>query len=293
MTRIKLIFYTGIFLSLVACKRSKFDSEWLSLRHDGEKRTYLLHIPPEYTDAEEVPLVIALHGGLGNARNIEEQSNLPALSDEKGFILCSPNGLHRTWNAGGCCGKAVDNNVDDVGFIAALIDELTAQYSIDLRKIYITGMSNGAFMSYRLACELSDKIAAIAPVAGSMAVDDCNPTNPVSIIHFHSEVDANVPLEGGVGTGVSDHYNPPVDSVISHWAASNGCTTSEEISTSSLSILYHRGGVDSSEVVLYITADGGHSWPGGTAPRKKADPPSGTLDANALMWECFVKHPKP
>ncbi|MEZ4722102.1 MAG: PHB depolymerase family esterase [Flavobacteriales bacterium] len=279
-----------VFIALVSCKRSKFESDYLKFKHDGETRTYLLHIPKTYSESVTTSLVIALHGGTGSAKNIESQSGLPELSDEKGFILCSPNGLNRTWNAGWCCGKASKNDVDDVGFISVLINHLLSNYNIDSRRIYVTGMSNGAMMSYRLACEL-DNIAAIAPVAGTM-VTDCAPSSNFSIIHFHSKKDRNVPVDGGIGSGISDHYNPALDSVRQFWASHLRCMNDSTSATDGFDFWSNSNCADSSEIQFYITNDGGHSWPGGTQPRKKADTPSTVIDANELMWEFFKSHPR-
>ena len=251
-------------------------------------------MPPSYSEGNETALIIALHGGVGSAKNIEEQSGLAEFSDEKGFILCSPNGINRTWNAGWCCGKAVEKEIDDVGFIKKLIQEIKADYNIDDQRVFVTGMSNGAMMSYRLACELSSEIAAIAPVAGGMVYRHCDPTNPVSIIHFHSYEDSNIPYLGGVGDGISDHYNAPLDSIFDFWSLELECLVFTEVDfNAEIDIHMATGCVDSNEVVYYYTTDGGHSWPSGRAPTRKGDAPSEAVNANELMWEFFMKHPKP
>jgi polyhydroxybutyrate depolymerase len=292
-SRFPLLFSLLIALLLmVSCKKSKFDSEFKKLTHDGENRTYLLHVPEQYDESEATSLIIALHGGTGSAKNIEQQSRLPELSDQEGFILCSPNGLNRTWNSGWCCGKAAENNVDDVGFISKLIDELLSDYNIDPKRVYVTGMSNGAMMSYRLACELSDKIAAIAPVAGTMVSETCSPSNGVSIIHFHSYEDSNVPDEGGIGDGISDHYNTPLDSVMNIWSGFNACQENTFENRDGYDYFSFTNCSDSIEVQLFITNDGGHSWPGGTKPRNKSDETSSVLKANELMWAFFEEHAK-
>ncbi|MEX2595678.1 MAG: PHB depolymerase family esterase [Salibacteraceae bacterium] len=278
---------------LCNCKKSKFDSDLFKIEHDGEKRTYLLHVPDDYSSDERVSLIFALHGGTGSARNIESQSGLVQLSESEGFVLCSPNGLKRTWNAGDCCGKASENNVDDVGFISALIDKLIDEYSIDPKRVYITGMSNGGFMCYRLACELSDKIAAIAPVAGTMTSLDCAPSEAVSVIHFHSELDSNIPLDGGVGDGLSDHENQSLEDVFDLWFGLNECQSSDIELKTDCSLERGFNCSDSTALHFYITEDGGHSWPGGNKGRSRGDEPSKAVDANLLMWEFFQKHPKP
>lgn len=285
-----------VVILLVGCKRSKFGSEKGSFRHDGEKRTYLVHVPDSYDGNSAVSLVVGLHGGVGSARQFEEQSQLANYSDNAGFILVCPNGIKRTWNGGGCCGKARENDIDDVGFIARLIDKMIEDYNIDPKRVYVTGLSNGGFMAYRLACELPDKIAAIAPVGATMNVTSCNPCqSQVAIIHFHSYNDESIPHTGGVGDGLSDHYNPPLDSVFNVWATNNGCDDPG-------GLIYDGSDYDLKQwntcsnyatIAYYITHDGGHSWPGGEKPFKKADDPSESINANSLMWSFFQEHPKP
>lgn len=279
---------------LTTCSKSKFDSEWVTIKHDGERRGYLLHEPENLNCNVPAAVVIALHGGLGSPKNIEEQSGLSTLADAEGFYACYPKGENRTWNGGGCCGKAMRKNRDDVGFIEAVIDELLAEHNIDANRVYVTGMSNGAFMTYRLACELPEKIAAIAPVAGTMNVENCNPENPVPVLQLHSYEDSSIPWDGGRGDGISDHYNPPLDSVLSAWAGHNGCVLEDTLTYSGADFDQRdwRGCTDSALVRLVITHDGGHSWPGGTQPRGTADAPSEAVNASALMWEFFQQHPK-
>src|SRR5208282_2572641 len=170
----------------------------LALTVGQQGRTYLLHLPPVYDGKRLLPLVIVLHGGGGNAPGAVRMTGFSEKADKGGFVVVYPNGSGRlktrllTWNSGNCCGYALDNNVDDVGFIRALIDELVKTRSIDPKRVYATGMSNGGMMTYRLGCELSDKIAAIAPVAGALSVENCQPTNPVSVIIFHGTADEHV-----------------------------------------------------------------------------------------------------
>lgn len=185
----------------------------------------------------------------------------------------------------------MNNNIDDVGFLSALMDTLMADYSIDTNRIYATGLSNGAFMSYRLACEESNKIAAIAPVAGSMNVNICNPERKVPVIHFHSYQDDHVPLEGGVGSGPSKHYNPPLDSVLNVWSGFNNCTIHNDTLhhyTNYTHINWHDCDCGN-ELNLYLTQDGGHSWPEGVATAT-GDPVSTAINANDVMWDFFQQH---
>lgn len=268
-----------------------------SIQHDGYSRTYLVHLPTGYTGEEALPLVIAMHGGFGSAMNLQHQSGLSETADENNFIVVYPEGIRgglinaSSWNAGWCCGFASMTDVDDVGFIDRLLDTLQSELAIDPERVYATGMSNGGFMSYRLACELSHRIAAIAPVAASMSMDQCEPGRPVPVIHFHSYLDDNVPYLGGQGNGVSNHHNAPQDSVMEAWSSLNGCDVEMEIITENEQYKFTRWHQCSCNVEIhhYITRDGGHSWPGGQQTAL-GDPVSEYIDANNLMWAFFENY---
>lgn len=279
----------SLFLLSLQSATAQYDSIFIG----GDYRTYLLHLPTGYDGSVELPLLIAMHGGFGSGPQLETQSKLSEKADESGFIVVYPEGVPsplniRTWNAGGCCGYAMNNNIDDVGFISALIDSLTFGFAVDTDRIYATGMSNGAFMSYRLACEIPEKIAAIAPVAGTMNVDLCEPSRAVPIIQFHSFLDSSVPYLGGIGDGVSNHYNPPIDSVQNAWAVMNNCNILNDTLYSGADYTHIRWSDCDClyEQQFYITTDGGHSWPGGMQTGI-GDPPSESISANDLMWDFF------
>lgn len=264
-----------------------------SLIHNTLTRTYLVHLPPGYTGTTPLPLIIAMHGGFGSATNLQDQSQLSVKADAENFIVVYPEGVKnllniRTWNAGWCCGYASNNNIDDVGFINTLLDTLISQFAVDTSRIYATGMSNGGFMSYRLACELSNRIAAIAPVAADLSVPVCNPSRPVPIIQFHSYLDSSVVYTGGIGNGVSNHYNSPHDSVLNAWSLKNNCgNTNDTIVDNSQYTFVQWSNCDCNYVInYYITRDGGHSWPGGSQTAI-GDPPSAFINANDLMWDFF------
>ena len=287
------LYFLLILNLLPLCAMAQIDSIlWQSI-----ERTYLLHLPAAFDDSQELPLVIAMHGGFGNANNIENQSQLSAKADDENFIVVYPEGVKagvfniRTWNAGWCCGHASASNIDDVGFINALIDTLIKDYPIDINRVYATGMSNGGYMSYRLACELSDRIAAIAPVAASMSMSSCNPNRAVPVMDFHSYLDTNVPYQGGTGTGASIHYSPPLDSVLNVWSQLNACTVERDTLTNNSQITHIVwSSCDcNNQVEQYITQDGGHSWPGGRGTLI-GDEPSDLLNATDLMWDFFTKY---
>lgn len=277
--------------------------ELKTLEYDGVERSYLLFVPSVPDETKTYPLIVALHGGGGNAKAVDATTELQEQARRVNAILVYPNGsgLFKsrllTWNAGNCCAYALEKQVDDVGFINALIDELSSKYPIDPKRIYATGMSNGAKMSYRLACHLSDKIAAIAPVAGSMEVPDCAPKHPISVMVFHGTADKHVLYEGGVPEKSMDKRNPRVDNsvrhAISYWTKHNRCTQAAERT--------ERWGIvrdafdncaDGSSVVLYSILGGGHAWPGGKKARQSADTPAQALSASRKMVDFFLSHPR-
>jgi hypothetical protein len=145
----------------------------------GTRRRYLLHVPPTYQAGTPMPLVIAMHGGGGNAENTVATFQLNPVADQHGFLVAYPEGsgsvmvfgkVSGSWNAGGCCGEAVLRQTDDVGFIRTMLDTIETAYSIDTHRVFATGFSNGSMMSYRLATEMNDRIAAIAPISGAAMI---------------------------------------------------------------------------------------------------------------------------
>jgi polyhydroxybutyrate depolymerase len=272
-----------------------------SLQVDGYVRSYLLNLPPNYNDSNNFSLVIALHGTGGSAGQMETDYGLTAKSNSARFIIAYPEGVRsdgilgiRTWNAGGCCDYAMQQNVDDVKFIKLLIQKLTATYKINPKKIYATGMSNGALMTYRLGCELSAQLAAIAPVSGALITTQaCTPVRPMPILHIHSVLDTKVPYQGGYG--LANYHFPPVDSGLHVWAGINGCNAEPETVTDAP--LYTQtqfaGCAKNTTIQLYLTKDGGHSWPGGLPARTRADEPSKALYATDVIWDFLQKYELP
>jgi polyhydroxybutyrate depolymerase len=288
---------TTLLLSMLLLAAPAFIAQPGTITVGGLTREYLLRLPPGYDGLTPLPLVVAMHGGFGSGPQLEIQSQLTATAAAGNFIVVYPSGVPsplniRTWNAGWCCGYASNNTIDDVGFINALLDTLTATYAIDTLRIHATGMSNGGFMSYRLACELAHRIASIAPVSASMSMNSCSPDRPVPVVAIHSYQDMSVPYLGGVGSGVSGHYNNAQDSVLNAWAAYAACAVLNDtlLHDAEQTVVAWRECACGAEMRLHITADGGHSWHGGSGT-PIGDPPSTTVSANDLMWAFFQEHP--
>lgn len=275
-----------------------------TLNSGGRERTYLLNLPPNYYQQSGFSLLIAMHGGGGEALQFEASSRLTEKANESSFVVVYPEGVKstglleaRTWNAGACCDYARDHNIDDVGFITALIDELGRKYKINLKKVYATGHSNGGMLTYRLACERSGKIAAIAPNGCTMVAPVCNPTRAVPILHMHSVLDTKVPYQGGFGTGVGTDavHCPSLDSVLNVWAQKNGCAAPAQIivNNNQYKFTSWTGCTAGTAINYYLTQDGGHAWPGGLPGSSNGDTPSTVIDANDLLWDFFQQFELP
>ncbi|MCC6299985.1 MAG: prolyl oligopeptidase family serine peptidase [Anaerolineales bacterium] len=300
-----LLSLLALTFSLLACARTvpatPTDSTQ-SIMHDGIERTYILHVPASYDEDEPTPLVLAFHGGGGNAENQRRTSGFNDLADEKGFIVVYPNGSGRledailTWNGGTCCGYASTNQIDDVGFVRAVIAELQAEYNIDPKRIYATGMSNGGIMSYRLACDAADIFAAIGPVSGTQNYAQCNPSEPVSVIHFHGTDDTHLPYDGGVGDdSLTQVIYTSVEESVNFWLDVDQCAkTPQTANQPEVRIDAYDKCAQGSAVHLYTIIGGKHAWPGSDGPGwVGGDEPSQAISASDIIWEFFAAHPKP
>ena len=261
-----------------------------TLVHDGLERQYRLHLPEGY-DRAPTPLVFNFHGFTSSPTAQEYYSVMDETADREGFAVVYPQGTGApaSWNAGACCGSAVADEVDDVGFVSAMIDAIGESVCLDHARVYSTGLSNGGFLSYRLACELSDRIAAIAPVAGVMGMETCEPSRAVPVLHFHGTADALVPYDGGGATGF-----PSVDATVSDWAERDGCTGDPVVTFEDGDARCEAwSGCDQGSAVELCTIDGGgHTWPGGRVPAV-VGVTSDDLSASERMWDFFAAHPLP
>lgn len=266
-----------------------------SIEIDGVERTYRVHLPETAVRSAGLPVLIVLHGGGGNGKQVEHSTGFSQLADKEGFIAVYPNGSGRTklltWNAYNCCAFAYETNVDDVGFISALIDELIVDYRVDPSRISVTGHSNGAMMTFRLACELSDKIAAAAPNAGALNTDTCAPASPVPILIMNGEADENVPVAGGRSEGVGvasqdERIDRPTAHAVDTWVAANGCAGSPTVENTPNALVTSWTECSASSEVEQILIHGwAHRWPSveNGAP----------FEGSSVIWEFVSQFSKP
>ncbi|OGF26769.1 hypothetical protein A2303_05245 [Candidatus Falkowbacteria bacterium RIFOXYB2_FULL_47_14] len=255
----------------------------------GIQRYYLLHVPRGLEPG--APLVFALHGSMLNAEMMSKSYNWKKKADEEKFLVVFPNGTSRlasgkfaNWNAGNCCGYAQESDSDDVGFIRSVIDDIEGMF--DTGKIYVTGISNGAMMAYRLACEMPEKISAIAPVAGTDNTTGCTSEGPVSVMHVHSLLDPRILYEGGCGPDcVTEIQFVSVHDTIKKWTSRNQCASeTERILENGYGYCDEYGScANGTKVRLCTTEDGGHSWPTGS----RLGQASQAFNATDEIWDFF------
>lgn len=270
-------------------------------------RTYLLHVPSAMPQGRPVGLVLALHGGGGNGRSTARLTGFDALADREGFLVAYPDAVDRNWNDGreAATIPAQRQKVDDVGFIRTLVASLTREFGIDPRRVYATGISNGGFMSQRLAVELGDRIAAIAPVAAGMAPglrDRFAPRGVLSVLVLNGTEDRLVPYQGGpVARNRGQTISTP--EIVRLWVAHNRCPTRGETTVlpdrdpadgTRVRRTVHGPCAAKAEVALYTVEGGGHTWPGGPQylPVALIGRTSRDINATQVIWEFFAAHPR-
>jgi polyhydroxybutyrate depolymerase len=286
----------------------------LRLTHDGQARSAIVHVPPQAARGLPLPVVLNFHGASGDARSHQQYVGMDRLADRVGFVVVYPNGTGPipdqllTWNAGACCGPAQADGVDDVGFVRALLDEIPRHLAADPARIYATGLSNGAMLTYRLAAEAPERFAAIASVAGAMALVPFAPRAPISILHIHSVDDPLTRYAGGLGPpfspGETRAMHAPVAETLARWRGFMGCpaqpiTTAERrepggsaaARQSATRLLWspcRRG----TEIVHWRLTGVGHVWPGSKRIYVQGvfGPPTDVIDANLEIWQFFRRH---
>ena len=290
------------------------DDSACSMSYKGLKRTYLVHVPEAPQSSGSLPLVIALHGGGGTAPTMVKLTagGFDRLADRDGFLVAYPEGIAKNWNDGRSAQeagyRAHEENIDDAGFISALIDSLVGDLHADPHRVYVTGISNGAMMSYRVACELSDKVAAVAPVDGNIPrnlLPLCSPSRPVSVLAINNVGDPLMPWKGGSITGPFGMKKLgqvlSVHESIACWVAEDSCPSGPVVTDepdrdpedgTRVRREAYGPGTEGTEVVLYAVDGGGHTWPGGSQylPRLVIGRTSRDIDACAVIWDFFKRH---
>jgi polyhydroxybutyrate depolymerase len=290
------------FAAVAADADSRSSGQRQTLIHNGTERSYLIRAPAELARGNgRVPLVLVLHGGGGNGDNAERMTGFSDKARREGFIVVYPEGTGRrndrflTWNAGHCCGYAMVNRVDDVGFIRVLIDRLIESYPVDPKRIYATGMSNGAMMTHRLGIELSNRFAAIAPVVGTLFGDEKRPEHPVSTIMLNGILDKSVPYQGGPpggrfpGAWDGTPTKPALEQA-AFWADADGCTGGPVKDDHRAFTRWQYHCPAGRAVELYLVGDNGHAWPGGHQGSRMGDKPSSSFSGTDVIWDFFKAH---
>jgi len=283
----------------------------MDLSTDGFQRSYRVHVPTGYDGEKPLPLVVVIHGAFDTAKGMETVSGFSRLADRETFIVLYPNGIGilgylQHWNAGHCCGKAAADNIDDVGYLAAAIEDVSARLAVDRRRVYMVGFSNGGMLAYRFAAERGDLLAAAAPLAASAGgrasagvpewrIPD--PVTPLPLLVMHGLADDDVPFAGGR----SEHRGGertywPADASIQIWLGRNGCEgppVESFLNRGAVKVRKWESCRHQTAVVFYGLEKWGHVWPGpyftGDLP---ADNPLHNFDAADIIWTFFRQFPR-
>jgi len=280
----------------------------LGLRHGGLDRRYLVHAPAAKADAPRA-LVLMLHGGGGTPDAMEAEYGMDRVADREGFVVVYPAGTGRldrrllTWNAGTCCGWSTENGVDDVGFLRAVVADVSSRLAIDRARVYAAGHSNGGMMAYRLAAEAGDLVTAICSVAGGQVCDPPKATAPaVPVLHIHSVDDPRALWDGGLGPPFPLTNNrvqhPRMADVLATWVNHDRCQANPKTEPKVNGHGGHTaerttwgGGRDGSEVTLIKLTVAGHGWPGTSKdlPERIVGPKTTVIDASEEAWRFFAR----
>jgi polyhydroxybutyrate depolymerase len=249
----------------------------------GTDRTYRLYTPPDSQDAGPVPLVLALHGSGNTAESLVDASELDQAADAGGFIVAYPQAIGISWHAGFCCTTGRGDPAADIRFLDQVVSDVVASRRIDESRIYAVGFSAGGMMAYRLACDLAGRFAGVGAIAASMAMDDCHPSRPVSVIAVHGTADDVVPYDGGRIMGGATKPAPPAAAVADRWAALDACPDARPPEVRGpVSTVSWDGCAAGTNVRLVAVAGGGHNW---FLP--VYGPPNGAIHATATLTEFF------
>ncbi|AXQ28354.1 polyhydroxybutyrate depolymerase [Solimonas sp. K1W22B-7] len=263
-------------------------SQEYEMEYQGIERSYRLYVPSGGGNQSR-PLIVALHGGFGTGKNMEELTGFDLVGGNAGFAVAYPDGVGRSWNAGSCCGPALKKSVDDVGFLRAMVADIGRRTPIDTSRVYGTGFSNGAMMVHRVACDAPDLFKAIAAASGGIMVPNCSGKKPIAALLIQGRADPRIPWNGGDFEG---NYRPPVRDIFAKLASRNQCAAKEDSQQDgSADCVVRRGCAGNAEVKLCGVEGMGHQWAGGKEllPRLLG---KGTRDYNASqkVVQFFQQH---
>lgn len=321
--RLPLIFAAAVLCGVVIASRQKARAatrslppahQELTIRSGGLDRHCLIHLPPAYDNTKPLPLVMVLHGMGGTGAGAVREMGWSAEADLENFIVAYPDASRpdatlppslknnpQAWNDGSGRFHAGEHNIDDVAFIRALLERLTADYRVDRRRIFVTGFSNGASMAFRIGAELSDRVAAIAPVAGACWTETVKPIRGVSVFYITGTSDPLNPLDGGFpkmafgGGDKGGRPKPAVLETIGKWAKALDCPESpaKDETTHGVRTRRYGPGRNGAEIA-FITVEGlGHIWAGGVnlLPEFMVGKPTDKIKATDVIWDFFRAHP--
>lgn len=307
--------FLGAMLFLVVTHAAKpvliasGDYEFM-IRHGDRARSYLLHVPPhDATTGKPLPLLIAFHGGGSSAAGMKDHYGIDRVADRFGYLVAYPNGsgflkqIGLSWNAGKCCGYALERHIDDTGFVAAMIDDVARRIPIDAKRVFAAGHSNGAMMAHRVAIELENRIVAIAAVAGSLVYDTRRRTAPKSVLIIHSIDDPLALYQGGESSlrpsiGKRSHHEP-IENTVKWWAENDGCGSAPVSGSVLEKILSGKKFTaqtieyddcrNGSKVIFWKLSGTGHAWPGQepVLPERVMGAYGSVIDANEEIFSFF------
>ena len=310
----KLVFsLLTISIFLFSCKKEggptlsidkPSEQKKINITFDGVARNFIVYLPSGYNNSGKMPLIFAIHGGSGTPEGMINIANFKTIADRDKVVLVYPEGVQKNWNDGR---PTAPNQlgINDISFFNQLCDYMITNYSVDGTKIYATGISNGGFMSSRLGCELSNRIAAIAVDAATIEATtiapNCNPGRPVPALYIHGTADPLVPFTGGLMTAggtaggtVLSHFQ-----TIDKWVTINGCNPTPTVTDlpdiandgTTIKQRIYNAGTNGSEVVSYVVLNGGHTWPQGYQYLNEAIIGKTSQDMNAceVIWTFFKR----
>lgn len=251
---------------------------------DGFDRTYRLYTPPDAQSEGSVPLVLALHGAGNSVESFVSATELDKAASANQFIVAYPEALGLVWNSGFCCTSGRGNPAVDIHFLDQVVTDVLASRRVDPARVYAVGVSAGGIMAYRLGCDLTARFAGVASVAGTMLLDDCHPSRPLSVIAIHGTADGIVPYEGGRILGGANRPAPAATEVAARWASLDGCAGNDgaQVLGTVTTSTWTRCG-EGTKAQLVTVDGGGHNW---FLP--VYGPPNGALDATRTIVEFFA-----